>query len=150
LKGSFTEEKMRFLDANVMVYAYYRPRRELTEREKLFKDEAKQIVKGISEGKISVVTSVVHISEMVNALKHGTSLTQLVVMVRGLFMLDNVEILDVSRDECFAATELASELDLDPNDALAVQVMRSKNIEEICSFDLDLDKVEGVVRFPAI
>jgi len=141
---------MRFLDANVLVYAYYRPRRELTERERLFKDEAKQIVKGISEGKISVVTSVVHISEMVNVLKHGMSLTQLVVMIRGLFMLDNVEILDVGRDEYFAATELASELDLDPNDALAVQVMRLKNIEEICSFDLDFDKVEGVVRSPAI
>jgi len=143
-------EKTRFLDANVMVYAYYRPRRELTVKEKLFKDEAKQIVKGISEGKIGVVTSVVHISEMVDVLKHGMSLNGLVLMIQGLFMLDNVEIIDVGRDEYFAAVELARELELDPNDALAIQAMRLKNIEEICSFDLGFDKIEGVVRFPAV
>ena len=143
---------MRSLDTNVMVYAYYKPKRELPKREKLFKDEAKQIVQGISEGKIFVVTSVVHISEIVNALKHGMSPTQLALTIRGhlLFMLDNVEIIDVGRDEYFADTELASELDLHRNDALAVQVMRMKNMGEICSFDQDFDKVEGVTRFPAV
>ena len=150
MRGSSTAEKTRFLDANVIVYAYYRPRRELTGKEKLFKDEAKQIVKGISEGKIGVVTSVVHISEMVDVLKHGMNLHELVLMIQGLFMLDNVEIIDVGRDEYFAAVELARELDLNPNDALAIQAMRLKNIEEICSFDLDFDKIEGVVRFPAV
>jgi hypothetical protein len=90
---------MRFLDANVMIYAYYRSRRGFTGKEKLLKDEAKQIVKGISEGKIGVVTSVVHISETVNVLKHGIGPSELVLMVQGPFMLDNVEIIDVGRDE---------------------------------------------------
>lgn len=65
-----------------------------------------------------------------------------------LFMLENVEIVGVTREEYFAATELGSELDLDPNDALAVQVMDETGIDIIYSFDQDFDNIRGVTRLP--
>lgn len=141
---------MRFLDANIFVYAYYRPRRELTERERLMKNEAKRIIKGISEGEVEVLTTVVHMSEAVNILKHGMLLEHLIKVILGLFMLDNVKILGVSSDTYFAAAELGGDLKLDPNDALAVEVMRLGGIDEIYSFDEDFGKVEEIAKLPKI
>jgi predicted nucleic acid-binding protein len=39
---------MRFLDANVFIYAYYKPKRQLTQKEKQMKEYAKKIITDIS------------------------------------------------------------------------------------------------------
>ncbi len=141
---------MRFLDANVFVYAYYKPKKQLPEKEKQMKDHAKKIISNVSQGKENVVMTVVQLSEIVNILKHGMPQDQLTVIVRGLFMLDNVTILSVTREAYLAAIELGDDLKLEPNDALAVDVMRTKNIEEIYSFDEHFDTIESVTRLPLI
>ena len=139
---------MRFLDANVFIYAYYKPKKQLTQKEKQMKEHAKKIISGVSQGKEEVVMIVVHVSEIVNILKHGMPLDQLTTIVRGLFMLDNVKIMSVTREAYFAATELGDDLKLEANDALAVDVMRLNNIKEIYSFDEDFDQIEGITRLP--
>jgi len=141
---------LRFLDANIFIYAYYKPRRRLTGQEETMKNLAKEIVGKISEGKEDVMTTVVHISEMANILKQGMSLDELHETVFGLLTLDNVETTGVSKEDYSAATELGMELGLDPNDALAVQVMRLHNITEIYSFDKDFEKVKGISKLPSI
>lgn len=141
---------MRFLDANVFVYAYYRPRRQLTQKEKQMKEHAKRIISGVSEGKEEVMMTVVHVSEVVNILKHGMPLDQLALIVRGLFMLDNVRITGVTREAYFAAAELGDDLKLEANDALAVDVMRLNDMREIYSFDEDFDRLEGITRLPTL
>lgn len=141
---------MSFLDANVFIYAYYKPKRQLTQKEKQMKDHAKRIISEISQGKEEVIMTVVHLSEVVNILKHGMPLEQLTNIVLGLFMLDNVKIHGVSREAYFAATELGDDLKLDPNDALAIDIMRLGNIKEIYSFDEDFDKIEGISRLPKL
>jgi len=139
---------MRFLDANVFIYAYYKPKKQLTQKEKQMKEHAKKIISGVSQGKEEVVMTVVHVSEIVNILKHGMPLDQLITIVRGLFMLDNVKIMGVTREAYFAATELGDDLKLEANDALTVDVMRLSNIKEIYSFDEDFDQIEGITRLP--
>ena len=141
---------LRFLDVNIFIYAYYKPGRELTEHEETLKNLAKEIVGKISEGKEDVMTTVVHLSEMTNILKHGMSLDELHETVFGFLTFDNVETIGVSKEDYSAATELGMELGLDPNDALAVQVMRLHNINEIYSFDKDFEKVKGITRLPSI
>ena len=44
---------MRFVDASVFVYAFLKPRRELTPREAETKERAKNIVRRINEGRAS-------------------------------------------------------------------------------------------------
>ena len=139
---------MRFLDANVFIYAYYKPKKQLTQKERQMKEHAKKIISGVSQGKEEVVMTVVHVSEIVNILKHGMPLDQLTTIVRGLFMLDNVKIMGVTREAYFVATELGDDLKLEANDALAVDVMRLNNIKEIYSFDEDFDQIEGITRLP--
>ncbi|MEM3609193.1 MAG: type II toxin-antitoxin system VapC family toxin [Candidatus Bathyarchaeia archaeon] len=141
---------MRFLDANVFIYAYYKPKKQLTQKERQMKEHAKKIISNVSQGKEEVMTTVIHISEIVNILKHGMPLDQLTTLVRGLFMLDNVKIMGVTRETCFAAAELGDDLKLEVNDALAVDIMRLNNVKEIYSFDEDFDKIEGITRLPTL
>jgi predicted nucleic acid-binding protein len=141
---------MRFLDANIFIYAYYKPKKQLTQKEKQMKEQAKQIISNISQGKEEVTITVVTLSEIVNILKHGMPLDQLTKIIRGVFMLDNVKIHGVTREAYFAATELGEDLRLEANDALAVDVMRMNNIEEIYSFDEDFDQIEGISRLPKL
>jgi len=86
-------------------------------REGSMKERAKEIIRGVSEGKEEVLTSVVHVGEVVNVLKQGMPLERLVVVVRSLFMLDNVKVVGVSREAFFAAVELGEDLKLEANDA---------------------------------
>jgi hypothetical protein len=141
---------MRFLDANVFIYAYYKPKKQLTQKEKQMKEHAKKIVSSVSQGKEQVTTTVVHLSETVNILKHGIPLDQLTTTIRGLFMLDNVKIMGITREAYFAAAELGDDLKLEANDALAVDIMRLNDIKEIYSFDEDFDEIEGITRLPTL
>ncbi len=139
---------MRFLDANVFIYAYYKPRKQLSEKEHKMKEQAKKIIVNISRGKEEAVMTVVHVSEVANILKHGFPQEQLTTIMRGLFMLDNLKIVDVSRDHYFAAVELGEDLKLDVNDALAVDVMQQNCLREIYSFDEHFAHVEGITKLP--
>jgi predicted nucleic acid-binding protein len=141
---------MRFLDANVFIYAYYKPKKQLTQKEKQMKEHAKKIVSSVSQGKEQVTTTVVHLSEIVNILKRGIPPDQLTTTIRGLFMLDNVKIMGITREAYFAAAELGDDLKLEANDALAVDVMRLNDIKEIYSFDEDFDEIEGITRLPTL
>ena len=141
---------MKFLDANVFVYAYYKPKKQLSEKEHQMKELAKTIISNISKGKEEVMITVVHVSEVANVLKHGIPQEQLTTIIRGLFMLDNVRIMDVTKDAYFAATELGEDLKLEPNDALAIDMMRQNNITEIFSFDEHFNQIDGITRIPII
>ena len=65
-------------------------------------------------------------------------------------MLDNVRIMDVTKDAYFAATELGQDLKLEPNDALAIDMMRQNNITEIFSFDEHFNQIDGITRIPSL
>ena len=139
---------MKFLDANVFIYAYYKPKRTLTEKEEGAKEEAKKIISNISTGKEQVLTTVVHVSEIVNILKHGLPREALTQTIQGMFMLDNIVILDVTRAEYFAAIAIGDDLKLEPNDAIAVDIMRQRGISEIYSFDEHFNRISGITRLP--
>ena len=139
---------MRFLDANIFVYAYYKPKKQLTEKEEDMKEQAKKIISNVSQGKEQVMTTVVHVSEIVNILKNGVPQEQLTRLILGLFMLDNVTIMDVTKDAYFAATEIGEDLKLEPNDALAVDIMRQNGISEIYSFDEHFNQIDGIIKLP--
>ena len=141
---------MRFLDANVFVYAYYKPKRQLSQKEKQMKEYAKKIISDMSEEEEELLTTVVHLAEIVNILKHGMPLERLNNLILGLFMLDNLRIYGVSREAYFAATELGDDLRLESNDALAVDVMRQNNVKEMYSFDEDFNGIEGISRLPKL
>ena len=126
------------------------PKKQLTEKEEAMKDQAKRIVSSISQGKEQVTTTVVHISEIVNILKNGMPQDQLTQIILGLFMLNNVKIMDATKDTYFAAVELGEDLKLEPNYALAVDIMRQNEIAEIYSFDEHFNNIDGITKLPIL
>jgi hypothetical protein len=141
---------MKFLDANVFIYAYYKPKKQLSLKEKQMKEQAKKIITDVSQGREQTITTIVHVSEIVNILKHGMPPEKLTDVIRGLLMLDNITVQGVSKEAYFAANELGDDLKLEANDALAIDVMKSNNVTEIFTFDEDFDRVEGIIRIPKL
>ncbi len=138
---------MRFLDANVFIYAYYKLKHELTEKQREMKEKAKEIIKRINEGE-EVITTVVHISEILNILRRALSIEDLHSLLIGLFSLDNVRIINVTESDYLSAIELMRELKLDPNNCLAIVTMQREGIREIYTFDRGFDRVSGIRRVP--
>ena len=95
-----------------------------------------------------VVTSVVHLSEVVNILKRAISLVDLNDIIFTLFSMPNIEVVEVTKNDYLHAVSVAKELMLDPNDALAVVIMEEKGVREIYSFDSDFNKIESMKRLP--
>jgi len=141
---------MKFLDANVFIYAYYKPKKQLTDKEKQMKEQAKKIITDISQGKEKALITVVHLAEIVNILKHGMPLEKLTEVIRGILMLENIKVQSVTKEAYFIANELGDDLKLEANDALAIDIMRSNNVTKIFSFDKDFDHIEGITRIPKI
>jgi predicted nucleic acid-binding protein len=141
---------MKFLDANVFIYAYYKPKKQLTDKEKQMKEQAKKIITDISHGKEKALITVVHLAEIVNILKHGMPLERLTEVIRGILMLENIKVQSVTKEAYFVANELGDDLKLEANDALAIDIMQSNNVTEIFSFDKDFDHIEGITRIPKI
>jgi hypothetical protein len=140
----------RFLDANIFIYAYYKPKKTLTQKEKQMKEQAKQIITSINQGKEQIATTVVHLSEVVNILKHGMTTEQLNNLILGLFMQNNIIIQGITREQYLAASELADELKLEPNDALAVDIMKQNGIDEIYTYDEDFNNIHEITRLPKL
>jgi len=136
---------MRFLDANVFIYAYYKPKSKLSEKQRKMKECAKEIVRRINEGE-DVMTTIVHLSEVSNILKRALPMEDLYSLLVGLFSLDNIKIVDVTKEDYFGAMELMKELKIDPNDCLAVEVMKREGLTEIYTFDKGFDDVGGIRR----
>lgn len=135
----------RFLDANVFIYAYYKPKGTLSEEQKKMKEQAKEIIKRINSGE-SVVTTVVHLSEVANILKRALSAKDLHTLLLGLCSMDNVKVVDVTKEDYMEAIDMTKNIGLDPNDCLAINVMKIEGIKEIYSFDKAFDTVEDVKR----
>jgi predicted nucleic acid-binding protein len=138
----------RFLDANIFIYAYYKPRKQLLQKEKQMKQQAQQIIRNVTQGKEQVATTVVHLSETANILKHAMNSEQLTRLLRALYMHDNITIYGVTRDAYLAAVELADDLKLEPNDALAIDIMKQNGVTEIYTFDQDFNNLQGITKLP--
>lgn len=136
---------MKFLDANVLIYAYAKPKRELTEEEKKIKKKAREIVGRINKGD-KVITTVVHLTEVANVLEKAAPMTALSKLLKGILSMDNVGVLSVSREDYLAATDAAPVQGIGFNDALAVIKMRAEGITEIYSFDKHFDLIDGIIR----
>lgn len=139
---------MKFLDANVFIYAYYKPKTRLGAEQERMKDGSKEIIEAINNGQSEVMTTVVHLSEVANILKRSLSAGELASLIETLYSLDNVIISDVTANDYLIAAEMGKELNLDPNEALAVHLIQENDVSEIYSFDEGFEKVEGITRLP--
>ena len=131
------------MDANVFVYAFLKAKRKLHPHEQKIKDAAKKIVTRINEGE-ETVTSVVHFSEICNILEDHLPTQEACTLEKGLLLLDNIAVKEVSEDHYLKALAIAEDMQVGANDALAYVLMKELGINKIYSFDKDFNKFKDI------
>jgi len=137
----------KFLDSNIFLYAYLKPRRKLTKKEEKMKKLAKDIISAIEKG-TRVIMTVVHLSEVLNIIENRLNLSHALKFLSSILSMDNVEILSVSIDDYKRALLIAEKLDVSPNDALAYIKMKETKIREIFTFDKHFRKFTDIIILP--
>jgi len=136
---------MRFVDSNVFIHAFLRPRRKLERHEAEIKEAAKRIVLRLEDGE-EASTTVVHLSEVANLLETRMPLGESRVLLSSLVTLKGLRVVDVGGADYSASIQAAGDLGVGVNDCLAYLVMRERGIGEIYSFDKHFDEMVGVSR----
>jgi predicted nucleic acid-binding protein len=134
-----------FLDANVFVYAFLKPKRKLQPHEEEIKEAAKKIVTRINAGE-EVVTSVVHFSEVCNVLEDYLSLEEALAIEIDLLFRDNILIKTVTEEDYLKALATAEDHQVGANDAIAYVLMKESGLNRIYSFDKDFDGFKDIDR----
>lgn len=135
---------MWFIDANVFIYSYL-ARHKATSDEKKRRQFADKILQKIEDGQ-KAVTTVVHLSEVANAIEDKLPLEQQKKIFDSIVLNELIEVKSVDKRLYELAIEYAFDKKMGINDALAVIVMQKENISQIYSFDSDFDYIQGIER----
>ena len=136
---------MRFIDASTFLYAFLKPERPLPSGVVEMKVGAQGILRRVNKGE-SVITSVVHVSEVANILEARIRLSECRRIISDIVNKRSVEVVDVTRDLYTASLYTAGVHDAGVNDALAFNIMQERGIDEIYSFDKHFDNMPGIRR----
>lgn len=135
----------KFLDSSVYLHAYLKVKRELTEKELEVKKRAAIILERVDSGE-SVVTSVVHLSEVLNIVEARLGVQKSQHVLETILSMENISVLDVLRRDYEEALGLATRYTVSPNDALAAALCRRETISEVYSFDKHFDNIPWLRR----
>ncbi len=135
----------RFIDANVFVHAYLKPKSSPTSLEAKIKRSAKLIVSRVNDGE-SVLMSVVHFSEVSNIIEDQMSLYDAQSLEKAICLKENIDIISVAHEDYLAAIDQAEGKQLGLDDALTYVLMKKKGIDELYSFDKDFDRFRDIKR----
>jgi len=138
---------LRFVDSNIFLHAFLKPRRKLMQRELKIKEEAQDIVKKIEAGE-EVAMSTTHLSEVVNVIETSLGLKKSLGFLAWVITMDNIEIYSVGLGHYETSLPLAKENEISANDALAYLFMKSYGLKEMYSFDKHFDRLKDIVRMP--
>jgi len=125
---------MRFLDSSVFLHAYLKPRRKLRQREKIIKEVAKKILEKI-EGGEEVVTTVIHLAEILNIVESRLGLKYSISLLARILSLSNILIEGVDLDDYKNGLTISERYGISINDSIAYIKMEKLNINEIYTFD---------------
>lgn len=143
---------MIYLDANIFIYAYFKPKKgkTLSNKMKWCKEEAKKLVQKINEEENNYCISLIQLSEIVNLLKNAMSWENLQEFIMGLISNKSVEIIEVSKMLYINAVNKMTEYNMDSNDLSAYLLMKEKNIKEIYTFDQQYEDLPDITCLPQI
>ena len=136
---------LTFLDANIFVYAFLKPKRKLQPHEEKIKDAAKNIITRINTGE-ETATSVVHFSEVCNILEDYLPIEEAFAIEKDLLLRDNIVIKAVTEEHYLKALAIAEDQSVGANDALAYVLMTESGLNRIYSFDKHFDAFKDIHR----
>jgi len=132
---------MRFIDANVFIYAVLKPKTALPDAVLRKKIAAKAIFLRVNDGE-PVTTTTVHLSEVANVLEDAAGIPFASDLLSAILLKSSVTVEPVSADDYRESIRLARESAISMNDALAIIVMERQGIDEIYTFDRHFRKAD--------
>ena len=131
---------MRFIDANVFIYAILKPKPSLPASILKKKSAAKAIFLRVNEGE-PVITTTLHLSEVANVLEDTAGLELATDFLSAVFSKPTIEVEPVTPDIYLESVHHAKKSHISVNDALALLTMEKRGIEEIYTFDRHFGQV---------
>jgi len=131
---------MRFIDANVFIYAVLKPKAPLPEAVVQKKTAAKEIFLRVNEGE-PVITTTVHLSEVANVLEDAAGIGFACDLLAAVMAKPSIDVRSVSADEYRESIQRAQKYSVSINDALALIVMDQQGIDEIYTFDRHFEQI---------
>jgi len=125
---------MRFIDANVFIYAVLKPKTALPEAVLQKKNAAKEIFLRVNASE-PVTTTTVHLSEVANVLEDAAGISFAGDFLSAILTKPTINVEPVSADDYRESIRLAQKSAISINDALAVLIMERQGIREIYTFD---------------
>jgi predicted nucleic acid-binding protein len=125
---------MRFIDANVFIYAVLKPKAALPDTIQKKKNAAKAIFLRMNAGE-PVTTTTVHLSEVANVLEDAAGMAFACDLLSALLMKSTLIVEPVTADDYRESIRLARKISISINDALALIIMERQGIDEIYTFD---------------
>lgn len=143
---------MIYIDANIFIYAYFKPKKGkiLSEKIQWCKTEAKKIVQKINKEDNNYCISLIQLSEVVNLLKSAMTWENLQKFIMGLISNKAIEIVEISKLMYINAINKMEDYKMDANDISAYLLMKEKNIKEIYTFDRHYETLAGISCLPEI
>jgi predicted nucleic acid-binding protein len=135
---------MRFIDANVFIYAVLKPKVPVPETVLKKKTAAKEIFLRVNGGE-EVVTTTVHLSEVANVLEDAAGTGFAVDLLSTILLKASIKVETVTADDYRESVAVAEKYSVSVNDALALVVMDRHGIDEIYTFDRHFDRVPVTV-----
>ena len=125
---------MRFIDANVFIYAVLKPKMALPEAVLQKKTAAKEIFLRVNAGE-PVTTTTVHLSEVANVAEDAAGISFAADLLSAILTKPTINVEPVSAEDYRESIRLAQRSAISINDALAVLIMERQGIREIYTFD---------------
>jgi len=125
---------MRFIDANLFIYAVLKPKNPLPAAVLKKKTAAKEIFLRVNEGE-PVITTTVHLSEVANVLEDAAGIGFACDLLSAVMAKPSIDVRPVSADDYRESIQRAQKYSVSINDALALIVMEQQGIDEIYTFD---------------
>lgn len=135
---------MRFIDANVFIYAVLKPKGPLPETVQQKKKAARDIFLRVNDGE-PVITTTVHLSEVANVLEDAAGLPFACDLLAALLVKSSISIEPVSADDYRESIGLSKKYSISINDALALIIMERLGIDEIYTFDRHFLKTDVTI-----
>jgi len=132
---------MRFIDANVFIYAVLKPKTTLPEAVLQKKTAAKEIFLRVNAGE-PVTTTTVHLSEVANVAEDAAGISFAADLLSAILTKPTINVEPVSAEDYRESIRLAQKSAISINDALAVLIMERLGIREIYTFDRHFKQVK--------
>lgn len=130
---------MRYLDANVFIYAFA--------GEGETGDAARTIVRQVAEGK-EAATATLTVDEVVWVLMRTAGRPEAIAQGERMMRIPNLRFVPVRQLDVVRSLKLMRDYPLSPRDAIHAAIALDEGIDTIVSTDDDFDSVPGLERVP--